>query len=237
MTSPMDIFHPWSHILGMSFAFIEKIDCHHYVKLQRLAMARDGLMARTTLLLLQVLHVLFQSFIHSTRVKNDYHTYGLEDFFFSIFDDQNLGCCCFFFSLLLFRLQSTSWKERVFSLECFCNWRNDFLDLSRSLLLHCVVLVIFDPLYIYIAVVSQEDLSEVLWALPDEMFPELPAIAKTEYRPSWSHPSCVPSVPTYPPYKQRIRVCFKSPFEHPCLNSASAASTFISDWRCHSGTV
>lgn len=158
-------------------------------------------------------------------------------FFFSIFDDQNLGCCCFFFSLLLFRLQSTSWKERVFSLECFCNWRNDFLDLSRSLLLHCVVLVIFDPLYIYIAVVSQEDLSEVLWALPDEMFPELPAIAKTEYRPSWSHPSCVPSVPTYPPYKQRIRVCFKSPFEHPCLNSASAASTFISDWRCHSGTV
>lgn len=97
MTSPMDIFHPWSHILGMSFAFIEKIDCHHYVKLQRLAMARDGLMARTTLLLLQVLHVLFQSFIHSTRVKNDYHTYGLEDFFFLFLMIKTLGAGFFFF--------------------------------------------------------------------------------------------------------------------------------------------
>lgn len=79
--------------------------------------------------------------------------------------------------------------------------------------------------------------AEVLWALPDEMFPWLPAIAKTEFRPSWSHPSRVPNVPTYPPYKQKIRVIFRSPFEHACLNSASAASIFISDWGCPSGIL
>lgn len=45
-------------------------------------MARDGMMARTTLLFLQVLDVLFQSFIHSTWVKNYCQIYGLVDFFF-----------------------------------------------------------------------------------------------------------------------------------------------------------
>lgn len=47
----------------------------------------------------------------------------------------------------------------MFSLECFCLWRNEVLSLSCSLPLSCVFLVIFDPLYICIAVVCEDDLS------------------------------------------------------------------------------
>lgn len=49
-------------------------------------------------------------------------------------------------------------KNRVFSPECFCDWRNEVLVLSCSLLLYCVVLVTFDPLYFYIVTVCKDDL-------------------------------------------------------------------------------
>lgn len=67
-------------------------------------MARDGMMTRTTLLFIQVLDVLFQSFTHSTWVKNYYQIYGLVDFFFHFrwLKPEVLDWFCFFFLFYCF---------------------------------------------------------------------------------------------------------------------------------------
>lgn len=135
--------------------FNRKMNCPLSVEQQRLAMTRHKMLVRTTLVFLQVLDVLFQSFVNATWV-NLTQIHALEDVF-SISGDEKLVLFSHFYFCSL-GYNPLPRKNRVFSPECFSDCRNEVLDLSCSLLLYCVVLATFDPLYSYTVTVCKDNL-------------------------------------------------------------------------------
>lgn len=192
-------------------------------------MTGDGMMARTTLVFLQVLDVFFQSFIHATWVKLTIRYMVWRNFSpflmikswlvsFSLVTSVVWGIVHYPGRIGYFHLNERWLKE-------WSPW---------SLLLYCVVLATFDPLYFYIVTVCKDDLWS--WGFVGTSRWNI-SIVNCNCK-DWVEAQLVSSILCswythiyiyIPLQAKKHRVIFRSSSEHTCLNSASPASTLISD--------